>query len=420
MLISVMLFASGHLSSITLSTLAASNRGGSDLAVGMLTSLPFVGMFVGSILMPKILARTRHVRLIALATAGCGLTLLFLPRIDNLAVWALLRFAYGIFAAGVWLCFDTWMADMADPKNRGKTLALYQVIVLAGIAIGQALLVTADDHIDLGFNIATAAMVAAVIPVCCTKMSEPSLESTTRSLSLAMAWKLSPLSLLGALSAGLCFSNFAFVLLSYSKQGVEAGKIALLGSAMMIAGIAGQFGIGYLSDRLGNRRLVMQGTIVATLLGIAATSFVGVAELPWYLTVTFCALFWGLIVTIYPISVAIGGDVISKENFQPFAAKAFLSIQIGFSIGPLVGSVFLATMPVQGPFVLVAIVMGALLLLSMSRRVMAMHTPASTEDFAPMAMMGVNPEIADPRSEPSIDDETAQDAVLDPQSTERE
>lgn len=401
--LAVMLFASGHLSSITLATLVASARGESDFVVGILTALPFFGMFFGSIVMPRILARTKHVRLIALATAGCGLTLLFLPRIDSLLLWALLRFGYGFFAAGVWLCCDTWMADLSDPKNRGKILAFYQVVVLTGISMGQVLLVTADDQVDLGFTIATAMMVAAVIPICSTKLAEPAMEGTGRSLSLSMAWRMSPLSLLGALAAGLCFSNYAFLLLSYTKQGIKADQIALLGSTMMLAGIAGQFGIGYLSDRLGNRRLVMQGTIAVILPVLAVVAFLGTGQ--WTLVLVLSAIYWGLMVTIYPVSVAIGGDMISRENFQPFAAKAFLCIQLGFSLGPLVGGIFLDAMPRTGPFAFVLLVMGLLLALSFSRRVMAMHTPASTEEFTPMAVLGVNPEIADPRSDLPAEDQ---------------
>ena len=398
-LISVMLFASGHLSSITLATLSISFRGESDLVVGILTALPFLGMLTGSLIMQRVLRRTRHVRLIALSTAGSGLTLMFLPMIDSLVVWALLRFAYGVFAAGVWLCFDTWMADIAEPKNRGKTLAFYQVVVLSGIAIGQVLLVTVEDHPGLGFNIATAAMVAAVLPICSTKLGEPAVEITSRSLPLAMAWKMSPLSLLGSLCAGLCFSNYTFVLLSYTNQGIDAGLIAGLGSTMMLAGIVGQFVVGYLSDRLGNRRRVMQFTIILVIVAMLLSAILGIAV--WPLTLVLSAFYWGLLVTLYPISVAMGSDIISRENFQPFAAKAFLSIQCGLSAGPLLGGMAIALSPSAGPLWLLIVILVAFLALSFSKQVMAMHVPATTEEFAPMSVLGVNPVIADPRSEPS-------------------
>lgn len=396
--VAVMLFASGHLSSITLAALVASDRGGNDVVVGILTSLPFIGMFCGSLVMPRLLARTRHVRLIALSTAGCGLTLMFLPQIESLLVWSLLRFAYGVFAAAVWLCFDTWMAHIADPSTRGRTFAIYQVVALTGISVGQVLLVTADDSIELGFGIATAAMVAAVIPICSTKLGEPDVGETARTVSLAEAWRMSPLSLLGAFCSGLCFSNFAFVLLSFGKQGVSAELLAVLGSTMMLAGIAGQLGIGYLSDRLGKRRRVMQGTLAVVIAAMAVGMLAGAQS--WPVAVALGALYWGLLVTIYPISLAIGGDLISKENYQPFAAKAFLCIQSGFMVGPLVCGAIMVFMPTTGPFVFLLAVLCALLALSYSRRVMAMHTPATSEDIQPMAVIGVNPGIVDPRSDP--------------------
>ena len=396
-----------------MATLVAAQRSTNELIVGLLTALPFVGLLAGSLLMPRVLVRTRHVRLIALATAGCGLTLLFLPRIESIIVWSLLRFAYGFFAAGVWLCCDTWMADLAPAHQRGKTLAIYQVIVLSGTALGQVLLVTIGDFVDLGFNIATAALMAAVIPVCCTKLAEPSVETTTKKLSVVMAWRLAPLPLLGAFMAGLCFSNYALILLSFTKQGAQPNELATVGVAMLAAGIFGQLGIGYLSDRLGNRRRILQVIVAICILALIPMALLGHSV--WSVTVVFSCIYGGLLVTTYPLSIAIGGDLISQDNFQPFAAKAFLAIQTGNAVGPLIGSVFLSFSYLFGPFLFLATVLTALLAATFSSRFLAMHEPAVMGEFAPMGLAGVNPEITDPRVAPPLATEPEQVTQVDPQ-----
>ncbi len=397
-LITVLLFGGGHLSSITLATIASSQLGVSDFGVGLLTSLTFFGLFIGSLVMPRLLARTKHVRLISLGTAGCALSLLFLPATDSLVIWSILRFGYGFSAAAVWLCCDVWMATHAPDEQRGRMLAFYQVVVLCGTSLGQMLLTTIGDHVALGFSIATATMIAAVIPISCTKLSEPDVETEGRKLTMRMAWNLSRLSLLGSLFVGLCFSNYGFILLSFTNQGATGNQIALLGVAIIASGILGQFGIGFLSDRSKDRRYLLQAVaaLAATSLFICAIS--GIEN--WLPTIIFVCLYGGLVVTIYPLCVSLGSSLASKENFTPLVAKHFVAICIGHTLGPFLGGICLHFFPQFGTYIFICVTLVILIAACNSKYLLARHQPARQEEFAPMAAMGANPEYSDPRSMP--------------------
>ena len=395
-LLSVMLFGGGHLSSITLATLTASQFGVSDFGVGLLTSLTFFGLFAGSIVMPRLLRRTRHVRLIALGTAACALSLIFLPVINSLLVWSLLRFTYGFSAAAVWLCCDVWMANLAPPEQRGKTLAFYQVTVLSGTALGQVLLATTGDHIELGFSIATATMIAAVIPICCTKLAEPEVESKSRKLTLQNVWSLSRLSLVGSLVAGLCFSNYSFILLNFSNQGATPNQIALAGTLVIASGVLGQFLMGFLSDRYRQRRYLLQGAALLAMASLIGCAFSGLEF--WPLTLFFACLYGGLVVPIYPLCVAIGGSLASKKNFSALAAKHFLAICAGNALGPLLGGIVLHFFPTYGTYIFVCTALVLLFVACSSEVMLTRHQPARQEEFSPMATIGANPEFSDPRS----------------------
>lgn len=393
----VFLFSSAHLSSITLAAIEASRRGISELGIGLFTALPFLGLLTGALFVPKLLLRTKHVRLIAIATSGCSLSLMFLPYIESIVAWAFLRFLYGFAAAGVWLCCDLWMAHISDPSNRGRILAFYQITVLSGTAIGQLLLVTSGEQVDFGFVIASAIMVGAVIPVCCTKMAEPPAETHHRKLSVHMAIRLAPLPLVGSLIAGLCFSNYAFILLHFTKNGVAANQIATLGLLIVASGTVGQLVVGYLSDRVRDRRSVMQVVAVLSISSLLLLAYLGTRN--WSLTLVLGMLYGGCIVTLYPLNVALAGDFVSKELFGPMAAKNFLAISIGNSMGPMLGGIFLSFLPNYGTFVFLVLTLLLLIVATLSPKLLAQHQPVVKEDFSPLMPMGVNPELTDPRSE---------------------
>ncbi len=120
----------------TLTPLRGTLDGFSQTDIGMVGSCYFAGMLAGTFLAPGIVRRAGHVRAFAAYAAVAAVATLAMPIAVSPWAWGPLRAVFGFCFAGLYAIMESWITTKADASNRGRMLAIYNVVHFTGSATG--------------------------------------------------------------------------------------------------------------------------------------------------------------------------------------------------------------------------------------------------------------------------------------------
>ncbi|MFN3324882.1 MAG: MFS transporter [Bryobacteraceae bacterium] len=273
----------------------------------------------------------------------------------------LLRLILGFCIAGLMLVVESWTNARATVETRGKLLATYMVLFYLASSMGQFLIALGDPAQHQLFIAAAILVCFSLIPLSLTSSTAPELEDSER-LGVRQLWRASELGVSGAFLSGIAMSAFSAVGPIYAfKLGLAIEQIGAFMGISILAAMLLQWPMGYLSDYLP-RRVVLVGVTLATIgAGLLAATAAGRSVFLLYAT---AALFYGLGTCIYPIALSLTHDVLSQKQVVPASATFLLAFGIGTTVGPILGG---ASVGVFGPaelFLFVAASLSPLILLS--------------------------------------------------------
>ena len=113
---------------------------------GLIMSAYFGGFLVGSLLVPRMVEQVGHVRVFAALASLASVAVLIHAAVVEPWTWFAMRLLTGFASAGLYVVAESWLNDRATNESRGQVLAVYMIIVLAGIGCGQLLLNVADPQ----------------------------------------------------------------------------------------------------------------------------------------------------------------------------------------------------------------------------------------------------------------------------------
>lgn len=332
LLLAVAILLSGHGLQLTLLPIRAERLGWTTDTIGFTASAYFSGFVIGCILIPGIVGRIGHIRGFMVLAAMATLALLGAGLLDYFVAWLVLRFATGFAFSGLYMVIESWLSETSTRDNRGSVLAVYTVICLLGMALGQGLLSLADPGtLDL-FAIGAALLCLAIIPIGLTRMTAPHPLPNVR-FDPRVLLRASPVAVICALLGGLVTGSvWAVGPLVGRSFGLQSGAVGGLMSAAIIGGALSQWPVGRLSDRV-DRRFVIAGLAA---IGVAVS--VG----GWLLSGThdyalFGAMFLvgGCSMPIYALCIATASDHTDMPLIQ--VGSVILTMNsVGSIIGPLI------------------------------------------------------------------------------------
>ena len=317
--------------------------GFSDLLTGFVMAAYFAGFVVGTRLGPKIVVRVGHVRAFSAFAATAAAALLMHPLWQAALVWALLRFVTGTCVVGLYMVIESWINERSTNEIRGRAFAVYQLISLCSLALGQWLIVVGGNASATPFLMAGALLSIGLVPVVLTRVTQPAPISEIK-LDLRALWRLSPLGVAGTLVSALAQSAFFTLGPVFAHHvGFDTSSIAVFMSLALLGGAALQWPIGHFSDRV-DRRIVILAVALAG---------AGLAGVSWWLVDVRPALlpavvffYGGVASCLYPLCVAYSNDHAPSTDAMATASGLLLVYGAGAAIGPvLVG----LTMELDGP-----------------------------------------------------------------------
>lgn len=315
--------------------LRASLEGFATATTGVVMSAYYVGFLAGASHAPALLERVGHIRVFsALASMASASMLLYVVWV-NPGTWIAIRLVAGFCIAGLFVVAESWLNDRATNETRGRLLAIYMVVLMGSLGLGQLLLNAADP---LGFKlfVLTSVLVSvAVIPMALTARPGPALVEIER-IGVRELFHVVPLGVVGSTLTGLTHGTLFGLGAVYGvAAGFSRGEIAGFMAATILGGVALQIPLGRLSD-LTDRRLVI-GTISLGSAGLALAATL-VTGIPVALSGVM-ALMGGGIIPLYALAVAHANDYLARSQMIGASATLVLVSGAGAAAGPFVTAI---------------------------------------------------------------------------------
>jgi MFS family permease len=185
--------------------------------------------------------------------------------------------------------------------------------------------------------------------------------------------------------SGLVSASFYSLVPAWMQdEDIARETIAIFMLIAVLGGLAFQVPIGRLSDRF-DRRVVLS----MLSFGFAATA-IAVVNLPHSppVILTAAALLGGFMSTLYPVCVANAHDQMPADQVVAVSGQLILVSGLGSILGPLIGTIVMARLSIDGLFYFMAAVGLLLSFMAIARRLLAtppIHQERTFEILAPQA-----------------------------------
>jgi len=319
----------------TLVTVRANLEGFSATQIGMMGTGYFLGFMVGCFLSPVMIRRAGHIRVFAGFAATAAICALGLILHTEPWLWILLRGLTGVAFCGTSMVVESWLNEIAAHGNRGRVLSVYRIVDLSAVTGGQFLLpIIGADTFQI-FTVNAMLFCAALLPVSLSALSSPAPPESTR-LRPRVMWAISPVASVGVVTVGLANGAFRTVGPLYAQRmGLTVDQVALFMSLGIFAGVVFQYPLGWLSDRVGRR-----GVLILTTLGAAGASLL-LANSGVEMIYVGIFLFGGFAMPLYSLSVAHANDFAKPGQYLELSAGLILFFSIGAALGSLIVSMLI-------------------------------------------------------------------------------
>ena len=275
LLVSVAFLVIGNGLEQTLIGLRAGIEGYADETIGAMMSAFFVGFVVASIHASRVIQAVGHIRsFAAFASAASAFALCFAIFVSP-PVWIVLRVLQGACWAGLIIVVESWLNASAERSWRGRVLAIYSIVMYAAWAVSQPMVALAPVSDFVLFALVSICLSLALVPITLSRAGDPGVVLATR-FGLARLFAISPTALAGAFVLGAAVAAFFGMAPVVSQQvGFTDAQTGTIVSAALIGALAFQWPLGWLSDTVDRRLIVLASSVagvVAALLLAAALS----------------------------------------------------------------------------------------------------------------------------------------------------
>jgi MFS family permease len=324
----------------TLQGTLLSVRGGiesfSPTLIGAVGAGFWVGIVAGSLRAGKLVQSVGHIRaFLALGAVASTAPLLHLLIVDP-AAWIVVRALTGFCFAGLFIVVESWLNSAATDQTRGQILSVYAMTGLVGGIAGQLLLPATDPAGFRPFCLVAIIIAFALVPIALTQAVAPAHEGGGARISLAGLYQKSPFGLVAATLCGVTTSAFfALGPIFAQRKGLDTTGVAIFMASGTVGGFLMAWPVGWLSDRLDRRRVIIGAAIVASASLFIMMTLVPLGEPSRWVIYLCAAIFGGTIVPTYSVVMAHVNDLVGKGEFVAASGGLLIMQGIGAAGGPL-------------------------------------------------------------------------------------
>jgi MFS family permease len=329
-------------------------EGFSTFQMSVVMSAYFVGFLGGSRLAPEMIRRVGHVRVFAALASFISAVLILYPTFADPWAWTVGRVIIGFCFSGVYVTAESWLNNAATNETRGQALSLYMIVQMVGIVAAQGLLVVADPSGYVLFVIPSVLVSISFAPILLSITPTPAFD-TAKPMTLRQIMRVSPLGCVGMLLLGGVFASQFGMAAVYGAR-VGLGQIALFVSSFYIGATLLQFPLGWLSDGMDRRRLIM----VVAAIGAIGAGFGMFAGGSFTLLLVAGFVIGGMSNPLYSLLIAYTNDFLELDDMAAASGGMVFINGLGAIAGPLVAGWLMEVLGAPGFFVQIALLLAAL------------------------------------------------------------
>ena len=328
----------------------------STFEMSVVMSAYFAGFLGASRLVPDLIRRVGHVRVFAALASFISAVLILYPLLVNPWVWSGGRVIIGFCFCGVYITAESWLNNAATNENRGKLLSSYMVVQMAGIVAAQLLLLIGDPGGFELFVLISVLVSISFAPILLSITPTPAFEAT-KPMSIKELFSTSPLGCIGMFFLGGIFSaQFGMAPVFGTKAGLSLSEISSFVAAFYIGAMVFQFPIGWLSDQMDRRILI----VVTSAIGFIAALSAMVVEGSFLILVGSAFFIGGMSNPLYSLLIAYTNDFLELDDMASASGGLLFLNGLGAISGPLFTGYLMTKMGPQGFFIVLATLLGLL------------------------------------------------------------
>lgn len=316
--------------SVPLLAFAMQADGVSATLIGLNTAMAGLATILVAPLVPRTAMHigVRPLLLIALALGAA--TFIGFWFTAPLWLWFPLRFLFGASLAVLFVLSEFWINDVAPDHARGLVMGIYSTALALGFAAGPTILAAINRDGPLPYIVGAALFVLAALPLGFAGELAPRIHEPPQG-HLLIFLRAAPSAMIAAFVFGAVETGGMSFLPLYGLA-IGYGTVAsmLLVSILALGNVLVQIPLGFISDRMDRRRLLIL---------LAAVGAVGAAILPLIahqtaLLFPIVAVWGGLVAGLYTVGLAHLGSQFRGADLAAANASYILMYSVGILAGP--------------------------------------------------------------------------------------
>jgi MFS family permease len=340
--------------------------GVSTAMIGIVASAYSVGYLGGTQVCRHLILQFGARWTIALLAVLAAASLIAHAVLFDVLFWLLLSALCGFAMAGIYTIAESLLNILASRGNRGRLYSVYMTASWLTAGASPVAVLAEGSGGVVSFIIAGGLITVTTLPVLMSRRAELPVPMHG-SLTLRHFRAVPPVALAICFGSGIINGGLHGLLPSYAVEtGLGNGDLSLLLTVAAIAGIAGQFPIGHLSDRVRERLSVAKGIVFLGLALCCGMALFGSSGLP--MLVTFLGLLTAIMAPIYGIGAALANDRAHGGCTLATTGALLFVNGIGAALGPLGAGFAMEAWGPTGLFLFLALASGAVGLVTACHR----------------------------------------------------
>ena len=333
----------------------------------------FLGILIGARTTPLMIRQVGHIRVFAGLSSLISAAFILYGAVPLAWAWFLMRWLTGFCFSGIYVVTESWLNDRSTNETRGQALSLYMLVQMLGVIAAQSLLTLADPGGYTLFVVMSVLVSVALVPILLTASPAPAFQ-TAKPMSLRALWHVSPLGCVSSFLLGGVFSAmFGMAAVYGSLAGLSVAQISVLVAAIYTGGLLFQYPIGWISDRVDRRWLI----VAVCGMGVAGCALGGLIGGPGLLLGAL--LIGGAVNPLYSLAIAHTNDYLQPEDMASASGGLLFLNGVGAVGGPLAVGTMMERLGAAAFFLYMGTLLGLILLYGLWRTTRRPTTPVAME-----------------------------------------
>mgnify|MGYP000586726025 CR=1 FL=1 len=375
LLLGLLLLMVGNGMQGTLLGLRGAYEGFGTFEMSIVMSAYFLGFLGGSRMAPEMIRRVGHVRVFAALASMVSAVLILYPAIADPWAWTVGRVAIGFCFSAVYVTAESWLNNTTTNETRGQALSLYMLVQIFGLVTAQGLVNVSDVGGYLLFVIPSVLVSLSFAPILLSINPTPAFDRT-KPMTLRQLYNISPLGCVGMFLLGGAFAaQFGMASVFGTEAGLNTAQISVFISVFFAAALVVQFPIGWLSDRMDRRLLI----VVLATIGVLGAILGMLVGNHFVLLLVSASLIGGVTNPLYALLLAYTNDYLETEDMAAASGGLVFINGFGAIAGPVITGWLMSQFGPNAFFLIIGVLLAALVGYAAYR--MTVRSAPSREDY---------------------------------------